>query len=118
MVKHLNRPKWPFPQHGKLTAHPRRHWCKWLDGASRYFGPWRDPDPGQEFANAALRRYLAYVRANEEKRPAQIDPNDLTVNIAANHDLPARQRDMDAGNLSPGQFVRYKEVAGLLIGPR
>jgi hypothetical protein len=36
-----NRPRWPFPEHGKLTAHPKRQWCKWLDGKTQYFGPWR-----------------------------------------------------------------------------
>ena len=113
-TKH-KRPKWPFPQHGKLTAHPRGHWCKWLDRGTRYFGRWRTPDPGDEFAKAALKRYLAYVQAKADQRPVQLEPSDLTLHIAINHYLTARDRDLAKGTLSPGQFVWYKQSGRILM---
>ena len=109
------QPKWPFPEHGKLTAHPRHLWCKWLDGATRYFGPWRDPDPGDEFAKAALKRYLAYMHAKSDQRPVQVDPSDLTLDVALNHYINARNKDLHLGNLSPKQFVSYQQVGQILL---
>jgi len=109
------RPSWPFPQHGKLTAHPEHQWCKWIDGATRYFGPWRHPDAGDEFAKAALKRYLAYLQARADDRPVQVDPSELTLHVAVNHYLTARNRDLTKGNLSAGQFVKYRTVAQLLV---
>lgn len=110
-----NRPRWPFPEHGKLTAHPKRQWCKWLDGKTQYFGPWRNPDTGEEFAKAALRRYLAFLRAREERKPVEIHPNDLTLHVAVNHYLSARGKHTQQGNLSAAQFVMYQQVGKLLI---
>ena len=109
------RPKWPFPQHGKLTAHPRGHWCKWLDRSTQYFGRWRIPDPGDEFAKAALKRYLAYVQAKAHQRPVQLEPSDLTLHIAINHYLTARDRDLAKGNITPLGFVSYKRAGRILM---
>ena len=94
MSEHIKRPKWPFPEHGKLTAHAKRLWCKWIDGGTKYFGPWRHPDPGQEFAKSALKRYVAYIQAKADQRPVELDANDLTLHIAVNHYLFARNKDV------------------------
>ena len=115
MASKTKRPRWPFPEHGKLTAHPRRHWCKWMGGKTHYFGPWRMPDPDDEFARAALRRYLAFARAKEESQPVEIPPSDLTLDIAVNHYLTARDKHVEQGNLSVAQFVMYQEAGKLLI---
>jgi len=115
MRTHVKRPKWPFPEHGKLTAHPKRQWCKWIDGGTRYFGPWQNPDPDNEFAKAALKRYLAYMHAKTEQRPIQVDPSDLTLNVAVNHYLTARNKDLQKGNLSAQQFTFYREAGRLLL---
>jgi integrase len=115
MPPYSKRPKWPFPEHGKLTAHPKRQWCKWIDGGTRYFGPWQNPDPGDEFAKAALKRYLAYMHAKAEQRPIQVDANDLTLHVAVNHYLTARNKDLQAGNLSAQQFTFYQEAGRLLL---
>lgn len=115
MRSHGKLPRWPFPEHGKLTAHPKHQWCKWIDGGTKYFGPWQEPDPGQEFAKAALKRYLAFMHARAEDRPVQIDTSDLTLHIAVNHYITARNKDMLAGNLSAQQFTFYQEVGNLLL---
>ena len=115
MRKYDKAPKWPFPEHGKLTAHPQHQWCKWIDGGTKYFGPWRQPDPGDEFAKAALKRYLAFMHAKAEQRPVQVDVSDLTVHLAVNHYLTARSKDLHSGNLSPKQFISYQEAGRLLL---
>jgi len=115
MRSHSIRPRWPFPEHGKLTAHPRHLWCKWIDGGTRYFGPWQDPDPGDEFAKAALKRYLAYMHAKSQDRPVQVDPGDVTLRIAVNHYLAARNKDRIAGNLSAQQLLFYQNFGRVLL---
>jgi len=115
MREHRTRPRWPFPEHGKLTAHPRHLWCKWIDGGTRYFGRWQDPDPGDEFAKAALKRYLAYMHAKSHEHPVQVLPTDLTLQIAVNHYLTARNKDMVAGTLSPQQLLFYQDFGRVLL---
>lgn len=114
MTEH-NRPRWPFPEHGALTAHPKGKWCKWIKGRTEYFGHWRNPDPGNEWAKTALRRYLDFTRAAQDEQKATVAGSDLTIEIAANHFLSARATDVAAGKLGQRQFTYYRQVGRLVL---
>jgi integrase len=85
-------------------------WCKKIRGKLYYFGKWDDPD-------GALAAYLAQkddLHAGRTPRP-DTGPEALTVKDVANAFLNAKRDKVEAGELSPRTWAKYKEVAELLV---
>jgi integrase len=102
-----SKPSKPYPEF-PLTAHPAGYWCKKIKGKIHYFGPWADPD-------GALARYLEQkddLHAGRKPRP---DADGLTVKELCNAFLNAKQAKVDAGELSPLTWRKYKHVCDLLV---
>ena len=55
------------------------------------------------------------MHLKSEQRPVQVDPSELTLHVAVNHYLTARNRDLLAGNLAPKQFQFYQNIGHLLL---
>src|SRR5438309_4336047 len=101
------KPPKPYPDF-PLTAHPVGQWCKKIRGKMHYFGPWADPD-------GALAKYLAEKDALHAGKQPRDDPAALTVKTLANAFLNHKQALVDAGELSPLTWGKYKQVATLVV---
>jgi integrase len=102
------RPAKPSPTF-PLFAHATGRWAKKIRGKLHYFGPWDDPD-------GALDSYLRQKDALHAGRKPRPEADGLTVKHLANAFLNAKQAKVDAGELSPRTWLKYKEVAALLVG--
>ncbi len=105
---HDNRkPVWPYPQHGKLTAHPNGQWVKKVKGELVYFGPWSDP-------SGALQRWLTFASKHVGQTP---DPptSDITLDYAVNNYLGCRLVDVEAGRLGWQMYGEYHQISRLII---
>jgi integrase len=98
------KPRPDFP----LFAHTRGYWAKKIRGKTYSFGPWADPD-------AALEDYLKRKDDLEAGRTPRPDSGAFTVKDAVNAYLNDRQDKMEAGELSPRTFTKYKEVTDLIV---
>ncbi|HEY7312477.1 MAG TPA: tyrosine-type recombinase/integrase [Gemmataceae bacterium] len=97
------KPAKPYPDF-PLTAHPVGQWCKKIRGRLYYFGKWDDPD-------AALDAYLKQkddLHAGKKPRP---DAEGVTVKDVANAFLNHKKSLLDAGELSPHTWAKYKTAA-------
>ncbi len=108
-MKPTKKPVWPHANYCRLTPHPSGSWCKRVDGELKYFGPLRDPD-------AALRKYLdfATARANE-REAAEIPPASVTLGRAVNKFLEERHEAVKSGELTAGQYSRYRAIAAHIL---
>lgn len=108
-----NKPSWP---HGNVvTLRPHMgagQWFKKVRGKCIYFGVLRDPD-------GALKKYLEWARAVASHDPAVVpnppEPESITLHVGLNHFLNARQTDVNNGDLTPNQFMRYKRACALIL---
>ena len=101
------RPTKPYPEF-PLFPHAAGVWAKKIRGKFVYFGPWSDPD-------AALAKYLAEkdaLHAGETPRP---DAASVTVKDVVNAFLAHKQDKVNAGELSPRTWAKYKEVTDLIV---
>jgi integrase len=98
------KPRPDFP----LTPHPAGYWCKRIKGKLHYFGPWADPD-------GALAKYLEQKDALHAGKAPRPDPRDLTVKDVANAFLNAKQRSVEAGELSPRTWADYRNIMDMLV---
>jgi integrase len=85
-------------------------WAKKIRGKMHYFGPWDDPE-------GALKKYEAEKDDLHAGRTPRLDtsPDALTVKDVCNVFLAAKEDKLDAGELSPRTFAKYKEVTDLLV---
>jgi integrase len=99
------KPVWPHLNYCRLTAHPSGSWCKKIKGKLHYFGPLGDPD-------LALRRYLAFANAsvNAQPTPEVVEKSQITINHAMNKFLTERRAAVESGELSAGQYARYRSI--------
>ena len=94
-----NRPVWPYPEVGRVSAHPRGQWCKQINNQMHYLGRWDQPE-------AAKRRLLSLLHQNEVDKvqgvqaPAYVHAMDVTVRLVVNHYLTEREKDVAAGSLT------------------
>src|SRR5689334_24131511 len=100
-------PAKPFPDF-PLFPHATGRWAKKIRGATVYFGPWADPD-------AALARYLEQKDDLHAGRKPREASEGITVKDLANRFLNAKQRLVDAGELSPRTWADYKEACDLIV---
>src|SRR5262245_13073723 len=75
-----SKPSPDFP----LYAHGAGRWAKKIDGKTVYFGRWDDP-------NAALAAYNAMLLSRKEKRHDVVSQTGLTVRIACDSFLTAKE---------------------------
>lgn len=105
------RPSKPYPDF-PLFPHATKRWAKKIRRRTIYFGPWSDPD-------AALAKYEAEKDAlHAGKKPRadpEADPDALTMKTLANAFLNHKQALLDAGELAPRTWLKYKDVADLLV---
>jgi integrase len=103
------KPVKPYPEF-PLFPHAAGVWAKKIRGKLHYFGPWSDPD-------GALTKYLAEKHdLHAGRTPRTITgPEVLTVKEVANAFLIAKQDKVNAGELSPRTWAKYKEVTDLLV---
>lgn len=99
------KPVWPHLNYCRLTPHPSGSWCKKINGKLHYFGPINNPD-------LALRRYLAHATASLDDRPTPevVEKSTVTLNHAMNKFLTERRAAVESGELSAGQFARYRSI--------
>jgi integrase len=91
-----------------LFAHASGQWAKKVRGRMHYFGVWSDPD-------AALARYLEQkddLHAGRKPRP---DPDAVTVKDVANAFLNHKKALLDAGELSPHTWAKYRTAAAEVV---
>ena len=101
------KPKKPRPDY-PLFAHGSGVWAKKIRGKMHYFGPWRDPD-------AALKRYLDVKDDLHAGRRPRARRDGFTVRDACNHFLTARQRKLDAGEMTRRSWLEYHADAATII---
>jgi integrase len=103
----VDRPAKPSPDF-PLFAHATGQWAKKIRGKMHYFGPWHDPD-------GALRRYNEQRNALHSGRKPRSDPGTITVKDVANDYLNAKQKAVEAGELSPRTWADYKSIMDMLV---
>jgi integrase len=99
-----NKPSEDFP----LFPHANGCWAKKIRGKLHYFGVWSDPD-------GALANYLKEkddLHAGRKPRP---EPEAVSVRELCNAFLNAKQAKVDAHELSPLTWGKYKQVCDLLV---
>jgi integrase len=102
------KPEKPYPEF-PLFAHAAGVWCKKIRGKLHYFGPWDDPD-------GALKKYLAEKDALHAGKKPRADPEAVTVKDVANAFLNHKKSLLDAGELSPHTWAKYRTAADLVVG--
>ena len=110
ILKKSQKPTWPFRHVTTLTPHMRGVWCKKIAGEMKYFGPWRNPDPGDVWATAALKRYLNFASAQQSGVVVAATGADVTLELVANHWLSEKESAMNRGELSARQYAAYKRL--------
>lgn len=100
-----DKPIWPYPELGKMSAHASGQWAKQIKGKMIYFGRWEDPD-------GARRRLLEFMKTVQEKSTATVQalPGEITVSNVVNNFLEAKHKKVESGDLTPRQFVEYREI--------
>ena len=101
------KPSKPYPDF-PLFPHATGRWAKKIRGRMVYFGPWADPD-------AALAKYLEQKDALHAGKVQRPDPGAVTVKDVANAFLNHKQALVEARELSPLTWAKYKEVADFLV---
>jgi hypothetical protein len=101
------KPAKPYPDF-PLFAHASGVWAKKIRGGMYYFGPWHDPQ-------GALDKYLAQKEDLHAGRTPRDDPQGLTVKDVANAFLNAKDRQLEAGELSPRTRADYGSIMVMLV---
>ncbi len=115
------RPAWPFQHITTMSPHPGGQWVKKIGGKLRYFGAWSNPDPDNTKAKAAIEKYMSFMRVTENgnRDLAQpipvVRPEDLNLDTMVNSFMGEKHRDVEAGELSPRQFVEYRTLGNLIL---
>ncbi len=114
--KTVKPPKKPYPAF-PLSPHSSGAWQKKICGKTCYFGRWghirdgkmeRLPDDGWQAALALYKAQADDLHAGRTPRVSSTDG--LTVKDLCNRFLTAKQRKVDAGELSPRSLVEYTET--------
>jgi integrase len=98
------KPRPDFP----LFPHASGQWAKKIRGRLHYFGVWSDPD-------GAERRYNEQKDALHSGRKPRPDAEAVTVKDAANAFLNHKRGLLDAGELSPHTWAKYKTAAEMVV---
>jgi integrase len=101
------KPAKPYPEY-PLTAHPAGYWCKKIRGKIHYFGPWADP-------KAALDEYERQKDALHAGRKPRPHAEAVTVKDVANAFLNHKKALLEAGELAPRTWEKYKATCDLIV---
>lgn len=91
-----------------LFPHASGQWAKKIRGKMHYFGKWDDPD-------AALASYEKQKDALHAGRKPRPDADAVTVKDVVNAFLNHKKALLDAGELSPHTWAKYKTAADEVI---
>ncbi len=106
--KGFGKPTKPYPEF-PLYAHATGRWAKKTHGKLYYFGPWDDP-------SAALDRYLEQRDDLFAGRIPRSTPEDgVAVRDLLNHFLMAKQRQLEAGEITPRTFADYRATCSRVV---
>src|SRR6516162_9051974 len=101
------KPAKPYPDF-PLFPHATKRWAKKIRGKMHYFGSWDDPD-------GALKNYLAQKDdLHAGRKPREVSEG-VTVKEVCNAFLNHKRDKVDAGELSPRTWAKYREVTDLLV---
>ena len=103
----LAKPAKPYPDF-PLFPHATRRWAKKIRGKLHYFGPWDDPQ-------AALAKYQEQRDDLHAGRVPRQSGEGLELKDMLNHFLSAKQRQVEAGELTTKTFSDYHTAASRLI---
>jgi integrase len=101
------RPSKPTPDY-PLFPHAGGVWAKKIRGKLYYFGPWSDP-------KGALDRYNAKKDDLHAGRKSRPDTEGATIKDVVNAFLNHKDALLDAGELSPHTWAKYKTATDLVI---
>ena len=96
------KPFWPYSDVVKMTAHPRKQWCKKVRGRLYYFGTWDQPQEALELWLEQKDALLAGRKPRERDEP--------TVSYLINHFLDGRQKLIPTGELTQRTYDDYVKV--------
>jgi integrase len=97
------KPPKPYPEF-PLFPHATKRWAKKIRGKLHYFGPWTD-------WQGALRRYLDEKDALYAGRtPGPRSEGGPTIRELLNRFLGAKERLVEAGELTPRSFMDYQRT--------
>lgn len=107
------RPRWPYPEVVRASAHVRGSWRARLDGKDVSLGSWRDDPAGER----ALQNWKTLVAARQSGQI--VTPSDLrasrTVRALLELWLNDVQRRVGIGDLSPRTLEAYRSTARWLV---
>ncbi len=103
------KPAKPYPDF-PLFPHASGQWAKKIRGRTHYFGLWADPD-------RALDNYLSQKEALHSGRKPRADPDAVTIKNVVNAFLNHKKALLDAGELSPHTWAKYKTATDETIAP-
>jgi integrase len=109
-----SKPAKPSPDF-PLFAHNNGTWAKKIRGRLVYFGPWAGTPGPDHGADAALTKYLAEKDDLHAGRTPREALGALTVFVLAGKFLTAKQRKLEAGELTHKTFRDYTSVCQLII---
>ncbi|QJW98184.1 tyrosine-type recombinase/integrase [Frigoriglobus tundricola] len=116
----LRKPKKPYPTF-PLTPHASGKWMKKIRGQIHYFGAWARrlegvliPTEGDGWKEA-LGEYKAVADDLHAGRAPRTQTDGLTVKDLCNSFLTAKQRKVDAGEMSSMLFYDYKVTTDWLV---
>jgi integrase len=107
--KDADRPKKPYPDF-PLTPHPSGAWQKKIRGKIHYFGRWAKRVNGKlvriegDGWKEALEEYKAVADDLHAGRTPRVQSDGLTVADLCNRFLTAKQRQYEAGEITPRMF--------------
>src|SRR5688572_30782166 len=119
--KAADRPPKPYPDF-PLYAHPLGYWSKKILGTIHHFGRWGRRVNGKVVRVAddgwkeALESYKVQADALYSGRTPREAGDALTIADLCNHFLTAKQRRLDAGELSARMFAEYRATTDRLVG--
>jgi integrase len=118
--KAADRPKKPYPDF-PLSPHPSGAWQKKIRGKVHYFGRWGRIVSGKlariegDGWKEALELYKAQADDLHAGRTPRVQGNELTVADLCNRFLTAKQRKLDADEMSWRMFAEYRQTTDRLV---
>jgi integrase len=101
------KPSKPYPDF-PLFAHATGRWAKKIRGQLQYFGAWSDPE-------GALAKYLEQKEDLHAGRTPRPDPGEVLVKDVANAFRAAKDKQLEARELSPRTHADYGAIMDMMV---
>lgn len=105
-LKATTKPSKPSPDF-PLFPHASGKWAKKINGATKYFGRWDDPDGALSEYHALLAHQQARRDGVAPPAPQVVAPSGLTINKACDLFLDAKKVALDSNEMSFRTFHEY-----------